>query len=172
MIFIIAIITIFFLLLIYLYFRTEKLQLLLKKAQLTNRKSKKENEALLATLVHVANTQSASTKARLQYLKDKYYEDEIINQELQLITPFIHNYAIIFSACLKNKRHLSVITQKCYENLEKESYKKFIIFINKQDKKIKRMWNSNTLLGYISLIEALLQKFEQLPKNKKLAEAS
>ncbi len=172
MIFIIAIIIIFFVVIVYLYFRTEKLQLSLRKAQSADRNSRKENKALLETLMLVANTQETFVKIRLQNLKDSFVDDKTISQELVLLSPLINNYAVIFTACLKGKGQLSIMTKRCYESLDKNSYKKFIVFINQQDQKTKRMWNSNTLSGYISLTETLLQKFEQLPEKKKLAEAS
>ena len=172
MIFIIAIIAIFFLVIVYLYFRTEKLQLSLRKAQSADRQRKKENKALSETLMLVANTQETFIKTRLQQLKEKFTDDEAISQDLALISPFLNNYAIIFTSCLKGKGQLSTITKKCYDSLEKESYKKFVVFINQQDQKTKRMWNSNTLSGYISLSETLLQHFELTAKNKKLAKAS
>jgi hypothetical protein len=174
MIFILAITVIFLLLTIYLFFRAEKLQQQLVKAKSESHNVRKENKALLDSLMLVSTRQEELVKNRFQTLKDSHKENDHSAHyaELKIIAPLINNYAAIFRACLKGKGQLSTITKKCYDNSEPDSYKEFTQWVNKQDKKLKRMWTSNTLSGYLALVEAiLLQQSAQLSKEP-IAKAS
>ncbi len=162
MLFILSIAVVFIALIVYLYFRAEKLQQQLNKAQTESRHTRKEMKSLLESLMLMIAKQDEFVKQRLQALKDL---DEK-NTTLKMITPLINNYVLIASECLKGKGQLSIIVKKCYEKSESGSYKAFTLWLKTQDVKIKRMWNSNTLSGYLSLIEALLsQQTQQLLAN-------
>ncbi len=167
MIFILSITVIFVLLTIFFFFRAEKLHQQLKKAQFDSSSVRKENKSLIDSLVLVASRQEAFSQNRLQQLKELHLEKGSEFVHLKILTPLINNYAIIFRGCLKGKGQLSVTCKKCYENTEPDYFREFSAFINQQDVKIKRMWKSNTLTGFISLVEALLMReYEQLHQEK------
>lgn len=156
MIFIFSIAVVFISLIVYLFFRAEKLQKQFSKAQSESRYARKETKALLESLMLVMAKQDEFVKYRLQLLKDVDEKADEHNATLKMITPLINNFSLISRECLKGKGQLSAITKKCYENSEPGAYKVFTLWLKTQDVKIKRMWNSNTLNGYLSLIEALL----------------
>lgn len=160
MIFLIAITVLFILLTIYFYFRVEKLQREIDKVKSENRNQRKENKALLESLILVASRQEEFAKIRFQLIKESLNKEDAIYEELGILAPLINNYAAIFRACLKGKGHLSVYTKKCYDSGDPQSYNQFSRLIAKQDTKIKRMWSSNTLNGYLTLVENLLMKYE------------
>jgi len=160
MIFLIAIIALFLLLTVYFYFRSEKLQREIVGVKSESHNQRKENKALLDSLALVANRQENFAKNRLQLLQSLINKEHAIYDELTTISPFINNYAAIFRACLKGKGQLSVFTKKCYDSKDAQAYGHFSALINKQDAKIKRMWSSNTLNSYMTLVEALLIKYE------------
>ncbi|PCI59514.1 MAG: hypothetical protein COB35_11160 [Gammaproteobacteria bacterium] len=162
MIFVLAIAAIFLALTIYFFFRVEKLQQKLTHIKTEIFNTRKENKALLESLILVASRQESFVKNRLLQIKNSQSNNDEIQKQLKILTPLINNYAAIFRACLKGKGQLSLITKKCYEHAEPNAFKVFNVLLNQQNIKIKRMWNSNTLSGYIALIEALLLKYENI----------
>ena len=112
----------------------------------------------------VANRQEGFVKHRLTQLFTRFDDNEEISAQLHIIKPLINNYTIIFSACLKGKGQLSAITKQCYHSIDSNAFENFLALINK-DVKIKRLWGSNTLSGYMALVEALLLKFEKFSSN-------
>ena len=134
MIFVLSIAAIFVALSIYFYFRAEGLQRELFSVKKELSSSQKENKFYIDSMAIIA----------------KRHED------------FVNNYASIFIECLKGKGKLQSITKKCYGNFDDGAFKRFVAHVAKQDASVRRMWSSNNLTGYISLIEALL-----LTKTKK-----
>lgn len=61
---------------------------------------------------------------------------------------------------LKGRGKLHKITEKCYENNEKGSFKKFTSHIATASPELNRMWSSNNVNGFVSLIEALLLEYQ------------
>jgi hypothetical protein len=143
---------------VYFFFRAEKLQrtIILLKRETT--KTLKEKELLAKSMVQMAGNTEGFAINRLQVLLKKHKDEEILDQ-LILIKPFLDNYSLIFNECLMKKGKLQSTTKKCFSNRE-ESYKDFFEQVIKKDSKIQRLWNSNNFIGFISLAEALLVKYE------------
>lgn len=160
MIFLVAIILLFLLLTIYFYFRAEKLQRELGKVKSESYNQRKENKISLDALILVASKQEEFAKNRLQLMESSIDKENSLYDELKILSPLINNYAAIFRACLKGKGQLSVFTKKCYDSGDPQAYGHFSTLINKQDSKTKRIWNSNTLNGYLTLVETLLARYE------------
>ena len=153
MIFVLSISVIFIGLSIYFYFRAEGLQRALFNAKKESSSAKKENKYYIDSMALIAKRNEDFVKHRLQIIKDS----EIIELEtIEIITPLINNYAAIFIECSKGKGKLQPIAKKYYESYDNEGYKKLVAHVTKQEASVKRMWSSNNLSGYISLIEALL----------------
>lgn len=144
---------------VYFFFRAEKLQQSIILIKRETAKSLKENQILSKSMVQMASNTEEFAKSRLQVLLNKFQEQDILD-ELALIKPFIDNYSLIFKECLMKKGKLHSITRKCLSNQENELYKNFFEKIIKKDPKIQRLWNSNNFIGFISLTEALLVKYE------------
>jgi hypothetical protein len=153
MIFVLSIAVLFSALSVYFYFRAEGLQRALSNAKKEFYSTQKENKLYMDSMALIAKRHEGFVKNRLQIIK----ENEILELEtIEIITPLINNYAAIFIECLKGKGKLQPIAKKCYESYGDESFNKLVAYVSKQDASIKRMWSSNNLSGYISLIEALL----------------
>jgi len=153
MIFVLSIAVLFIALSVYFYFRAEGLQRALSNAKKEFSSTQKENKLYMDSMALIAKRHEGFVKNRLQIIK----ENEILKLEtIDIITPLINNYAAIFIECLKGNGKLQPIAKKCYESHGDESFKKLVAYVSKQDTSIKRMWSSNNLSGYISLIEALL----------------
>ncbi|AOW77302.1 hypothetical protein A3Q34_10800 [Colwellia sp. PAMC 20917] len=153
MIFVLSIAAIFVALSIYFYFRAEGLQRALFSVKKEFSSSQKENKFYIDSMAIIAKRHEDFVKNRLQIIKNcQALEPETI----EIISPLINNYAAIFIECLKGKGKLQSITKKCYENFDDDAFRRFVAHIAKQDASVRRMWSSNNLTGYISLIEALL----------------
>lgn len=153
MIFLLSIAALFVGLSVYFYFRAEGLQRTLYNAKREFISTQKENKSYMDSMALIAKRHEDFAKYRLQKIKD----NELLALEtIEIITPLINNYAVIFRECLKGKGKLQPITKKCYESYDEESFKKLVTYMSKQEAHIKRMWSSNNLSGYISLVEALL----------------
>ncbi len=169
MVFIFSIAIVFIAIMVYLFFRAEKLQQKLMKSQSESRNARKESQALLESLMLIIAKQDESIKQRLHQIKALEEKNDKQSSSLAIINPLLINFALIARECLKGKGQLSIIVKKCYENSEPGSYKAFTLWIKTQDTKIKRMWSANTLSGYLSLVEALLvlQSQSSVVENKK-----
>ena len=179
MIFVFAVIAVFVIASIYFFFRAEALQREVLTLKRDINKLAKENKAMIASMVIVASRFEEFAKQRFSNIKtmlESQSQNEDVLQQLQVISPIINNYAIIYRECSKGSGQLKTIAKKCFESFEKGSFKEFVSFVNKQDKQVKKMWASNNLNGFISLVEALLsQQEEKLLKDapvKKLKKVS
>jgi len=148
---------------IYFYFRSEGLQRSLLNAKREFSSTQKENRSYVDSMALIAKRHEDFAKYRLEQIKVNQSEKE---ETLETITPLINNYSIIFRECLKGKGKLQPITKKCYDSYDKEGFKTLVAYISQQEKHIKRMWSSNNLSGYISLIEAFLLMAEQKKPSK------
>lgn len=147
---------------IYFYFRAEGLQRTLSNAKREFSSTQKENKAYVDSMALIAKRHEDFAKYRLEKIKTSQSET---TETLEAITPLINNYTVIFRECLKGKGKLQPITKKCYESYDKEGFKRLVAYISTQEAHIKRMWSSNNLSGYISLIEALLLLAEKPKEN-------
>jgi hypothetical protein len=153
MIFVLSIAALFVGISIYFYFRAEGLQRALLNLKREFSSTKKENKSYIDSMALVAKRHEDFAKHRLQKMKER---QTLEAETIEVITPFVNNYSIIFRECLKGKGKLQTITKKCYESYDAEGFKRLVAYISKQEPHIKRMWSSNNLSGYVSLIEALL----------------
>ncbi|WP_281559178.1 hypothetical protein [Thalassomonas sp. RHCl1] len=156
MIFVLSLLLIFVLVSVYFFFRAEKLQQELRLAKRDATNAQKENKSLVEVLLQVSTRYEEFSQHRLQTIKDRVAQLEGEDRQLQIISPLIKNYSLIFRESMKGKAQLKAITQKCYESQKKHSYKEFTTFIAGCESHVKRMWSGNNLNGFISLVEALL----------------
>ncbi len=157
--FFVSVITLVFVFIsIYFFFRAEKLQRKLITQQRESSSTRKENKVLVESMTLVATREQEFAKERLKrliaYAKANEHEQLLIHTEL--ITPLINNYSIIFQECLKGKGRLKAISQKCFENQDSSAYKKFVAMLVTSNKQLKRYWSSDSLNGFLFLVEALL----------------
>lgn len=141
---------------IYFFFRAEKLQheLLLLRREINN--TQQENKNLSKSMALLASSHGDFAKSRYSVIANKAE-----NTEIELLKPLINNYAVIFRECLTGKGKMQAITKKCFNNQDKEAFNKFTTTITKADVKLQRLWASNNLAGFISLVEALLVKYSE-----------
>ena len=145
---------------VYFYFRAEKLQQSIVSLKRDTAKAHKENQAFSKSMALIASKTEESTKNRLQLLIDRADSKDNAD-ELALLQPLVNNYAILFKACLMKKGKLHSTTKQCFTALENNVYKEFLEKLIKKDSKIQRIWNSNDFNGFITLVEALLVKYEK-----------
>ena len=148
---------------VYFYFRAEKLQQTLTLLKRETVKTQKDNKVLSKSMAIMSGKTEEFAKNRLQLLLNKTKDKETL-AELALIKSFIDCYSLIFQEFLIKKGTLHTVTKKCFLNQEGDVYKDFYEKIIKDDTKIQRLWNSNNFVGFISLVEALLVKFEEQSK--------
>ena len=156
---VLLIIVLFVALSIYFFFRAEKLQHSLLRLNRETSNKLKENTALTKSIALIVSNHEEFAKSRLQKLLTN---KEQCSESIELIKPLINNYAVIFSECLKEKGKLQVAAKKCFENQGAHDYKEFVNKVIKNDEKIQRLWTSNNVIGFISLVEALLVKYESI----------
>ena len=154
MIFFLAVIAIFVAVSIYFFFKAESLQreiiLIKREASAT----KKENKVYLETVAIIAQRYEEIAKQKLVDLRDSGNIDAKL---LELISPLVNNYAVIFNDSIRAKGKLQSAVKKVYEGYQKGSYKAFSSHISQSNSEIKRAWSSNNINGCILLVDALLQ---------------
>lgn len=156
---------------VYYFFRAEKLQRSLALLKRDTASTQKENQLLSKSMALMAAKNEEFAKNRLQLILNQTQSQNNSN-ELTLIKPFIDNYSLIFKECFMRKGRLHAITKKCLSNMEGDVYKSFFDTIIKKDSKIQRLWSSNNFIGFISLVEALLVKYERLSQTDSTSEKS
>ena len=158
MLFVLIITALFIIISIYYFFISEKLQRNIISQQREGIATRKENKALVDTLSLVTMREEEFSKAKLQRIKNYAVatEDKQLLQHVELISPLINNYSIIFRECLKGKGRLKAVCQKCFASQNSSSYKNFIAMIVTGDKRLKRYWASDNLNGFLFLVDNLL----------------
>ena len=129
---------------------------------------------MIDSMAIVATRHEEFVKVRLLQMKEqaiKKDNKDLINY-LDLISPLINNYSVIFRECIKGKGRLKVISQKCFESHNKESFKKFIAWMVISDPSIRRFWSSDNLNGYLHLVNLLLTNAEKKPKKQDVQKIS
>jgi len=168
MFFVLIIAVIFALVSIYFYFRSERLQQELVKLKQETAQTRKDNKQLVDATALVAAKQEEFYQLRFNHLVELAKEKNAPQQnDLDLISPLFSNYASIFRECLLSKGQVKIIVEKCFESYSKGSFKKFLRFISSNEIHIKRMWSSNNLKGYLSLVEALLIDMQKTLEEQK-----
>lgn len=160
MIFVVSVIVIFIAISVFFFFRAENLQRELLVVKREIKLTKVENKSVVESMALMINRNEEFARKRLEKLKERFSGNPEINMKLEMISPLINNYQAIASECLKGNGKLSKIVNQCYVAIEPEAYKNFTLFINKEGEAIKRLWLSNDLKGFISLVEMLLQAQE------------
>jgi len=156
---------------VYFFFRAEKLQrtiMLLKRDAVI---TQKENQIFSKSTALMAGNTEIFVKNRLQVLLKKTKDEDVL-AELTLIKPFIDSYALLFKECLMKKGRLQTATKEIFLSQKVDVYKDFFEVIIKKDTKILRLWNSNNFIGFISLVEALLVKYEEQSQSNLTVEDS
>lgn len=158
MIIIFSFIALFMLISIYLFYRAENIQKQLTVSKRETRKIKKDNANLLESMQISAKKYEEFAKFRLQEIKKRLPEpeEENLQEELELITLLIQNYSLIYGECLKGEMKLKTITKAVFDGYKAGTYDLLTHFISLQESALKQMWASDSLKGYISLVEALI----------------
>jgi len=158
MYFVLAMTVLFVLLSIHFFFSAEKLQRKLIIQRREGENTRKENKELVDSMALISNRHEEFSKTVLQkkIAQAKSNENEVLVQQLELISPLIHNYSLIFRECLKGKGGLKSVAKKCFDNHDEKAFKQFIALLVTSDKRMKRYWSSNNLNGFLFLIDGLL----------------
>lgn len=151
MIFVLGIMGVFVAISIYFFFRAEKFQRDVILAKRETKEAAKEHKVLQDAMALVANRYEEFAKNRLEAIA-KNRKDE----DVEFISLLIHNYSTIYFECLQGKNRLKPIVEKCLKTNGSNAYTNFELYLNKSDKQIQRMWSSNNLNGFISLVESVL----------------
>lgn len=141
---------------IYFFFRAESLQRSLNKAKRDVSSAEKNHKLLQEALALTAKKNEEAFKYRLEKIKS----DKEDNPAIVTIMPLVDNYAGIFIECLKGKGRLKGVAKKCFDTNHNKAFNEFMVFLNAQDKSLQRFWGSDSLSGFISLMEALILKLE------------
>lgn len=147
----------------YLFYRAEglqrKLNLVTKEVKATN----KSNQNLTDTMVMFALKNEESAVRRFNTLLEIKPNSA---EDIALIKPLFTNYSLIVRELLKNNTQLKVILKKCCDTSDKNGFKNLTSYLASQDAAIKRLWSTNNLASYISLVEALLSLHEKMEVNE------
>jgi hypothetical protein len=159
MIIVVAIVALFVLISIFLYFRVENLQRDIMLAKKESHQARKEHQKIIEALVAVANKyqEFAIFRHKQLLLRAESTEQTENIAELQLISPLVNNYSHIFRECLSANK-LQVVVKASYERANHGSFQEFESLIKQQDAALRKMWMSNNVTGYAALVEALLIK--------------
>jgi len=169
MIVISAIITFILGICIYMFYRAESLQ---KQVSLFQREIKStniDNQNLIDTIAIITLKNEEIANKRLQSITEKNTE---LSDMVVIVTPFIKNYSLIIRETIKGNGQLTPVVKKLYDGVDKNAYKEFVNYINQQEASVRRLWSSNNMPGYISLVDTLFVLLEELtiktdPENKK-----
>lgn len=167
MLFSLVIIVMFVLISVYFYFRAEKLEREVVKQKQSASLANKENTVLADTIVNVGQKNAEFAKHRLKRISLKVeslekYSREAQEQRIEIISPLINNYDLIFQDSVKAKGRLKLITKECYDSVSPTAFQSLGSFIKRSEKHIGRNWSSNNLTGFITLVEGLLLDYEEV----------
>lgn len=178
MFFALVVIAIFVAVSVYFYFRTENLQHDLVQQKRDTAQTRKDHKQLVETVTSIGSKQQEFFIFRYNKLiEEAQLKSPTILSDLNRIAPLVNNYATIFHACVGDKEQLKPTAQSCFEKHKRGAYKDFLTYISGLDKHIARMWTSNNLIGFMSMVESLLTEHQQalakikLVKKKDLEEA-
>lgn len=166
MIITISLISVFMLISIYLFFRAEGLQKELKSVRREIKHLQINNKGLVDAMVLTASKTEEFVRFRLNEIKEQIQDETLkttLKEEIDFLTLLTSNYGAIYRECIKGSIQLKTITKTCLDNYAPGTYNNFTHFIANQETGIKRIWASNNLLAFVSLVEALL-----LQLNKKV----
>lgn len=154
MIFVLSIITVFVFISIYFFIRAEGLQreIITMKREVTS--TKKDNREYIEAMAVIAQRYEDIYKKRFAELRES---SDKSNEMFSLIAPLINNYAVIFNDSLRGNGKLHDVVKKTFEGGDKHGYKNFTNFIAQADASTRQAWSSNSINGYIVLVEMLLQ---------------
>ena len=154
MIFVLSIITVFVFISIYFFIRAESLQreIIVMKREVTS--TKKDNREYVEAMAVIAQRYEDIYKKRFSELRESAVKS---NEVFSIIAPLINNYAVIFNDSLRGSGKLHGVVKKTYEGGDKNGYQNFTNFIAQADASIRQAWSSNSINGYIVLVEMLLQ---------------
>lgn len=142
---------------IYYYFRSERLlhELIAKKRE--SAQALKDNKQMLDTFAMLATKQEEFYLSRYSGLKKAAEKKApLVAKEMTVLWPMINNYAAIYRGCAMSKEPLQGKVKACYENFSPGAFEDFKRLLGSKQKPIKNMWASNNLIGFVSLVEALL----------------
>lgn len=161
MIFVVIILAVFVLVSIYFYFRSERLHADLLKQKRESAGTRKDNKHLVDSFAMLAVKQEELYQFRFNKLKAvTEKEASTVASDMVSIAPLVNNFAGIFRECSSGKQQLKPVAEQCFESYKKGSFKEFLRYISGQDKHIKRMWSANNLVGFLSMMEALLNEYQ------------
>jgi hypothetical protein len=175
MFFVLIILAIFVIVSIYFYFRSERLQADLLRHKRESAGTRKDNKHLVDMFVMLAAKQEELYQFRFNKVKAVAEEQApSVASEMGAIAPLVNNFAGVFRECSSGKQSLKAVAEQCFENYKPGSFKEFLRFISSQEKHIKRMWSMNNLVGFLSMMEALLNEahsnIDKVKDKKKAAE--
>ena len=173
MIFVLIVVAIFILVSIYFYFRAEKLQQELRAARREFSQAIKDSKAIADKMALVASRHEEFAKVRLKSVQENILANAPeLEKQIQFISPLVNNYGAIFTACLSSKEQLKPMSEKCFEGVSPGSFKGFVTYLKGKDVNIRKMWSSNNLNGFISLVEALLMDLNEAVEENKTKQQS
>ena len=162
MFFAFIVIAIFVAVSVYFYFRSERLLQDLVKQKRDTALTRKNHKQLLDTVASIANKQQEFFTFRYnKAVEAAEKKSPSILSDLKRMSPLVNNYAAVFNACAVAKDQLKPSAQTYFENHKPGSYKDFLTFISGREKHVARMWASNNLTGFMSVMESLLTEQQQ-----------
>lgn len=164
MMFLLAILAIFIAVSIYFYFKAEGLQQQLISLKREAKNAKKESKTLIESLAIIARKSEEVVKNRARQLQE--HNTKSNEDFLELLHPFVNNYAVIYTETLREKGQLHKITKKCFESYQNGSYRKFTGQIGTLPPHINRAWSGNNIAALITFTEAIFYYLEN-PENEK-----
>lgn len=160
-VFISVVAAIFVVVSIYYYFRSERLHhdLIAKKRE--SAQALRDNKQMLDTFALLATKQEEFYLSRYSGLKKAAEKQApLVAKEMTVLWPIINNFAAIYRGCAMSKEPLQGKVKACYESFSPGAFDDFKRFLGQKQKPIKNMWSSNNLIGFVSLVEALLVEFQ------------
>ncbi|REL37106.1 hypothetical protein [Thalassotalea euphylliae] len=162
MFFALVVIAIFVAVSVYFYFRSERLQHDLVQQKRDTAQTRKSHKQLADTVASIGAKQQEFFTFRYNKVKEEAErKSPAILSDVKRISPLVTNYAAIFNACAGGKEQLKPTAQTYFENHKPGAYKDFLTYISGREKHVARMWSSNNLSGFMSLMESLLTEQQQ-----------
>lgn len=178
MIFLISILVIFLIASVYFFFRAESLQKRLLIEKKKTKQAEKDNQGFVDTMLMSSSKYQDFAVYRVKTIQDSANKlsqmPEKLADDLNVSKLFFENYGKIFIDAMTGKTGPKRSCQESLIQVNKETYRLFIEMTNRQDKTIRRMWNSDNLAGFVSFSEALLLNLEKQvndAENNQLKEA-
>lgn len=143
----------------FLYYRLDSIKREIARIRREANMDSKERNESLEIMASLAAIQQTSLLNRFQLLIEPLSEKDA--STLLVIKPLLANYANLFHECVLKPKNMKVIVKTVYSQTGESNFTDFERYLSRQDREVKRLWSKTDVVGFVTLVDALLHAEEK-----------